>query len=253
MLLSNLSKHPSLSRLLTLDVPPLHTKPSSPVAINQLLDLFVTNANPTSASSYDYLSYTFVSLSGLHKSIRTHLLSSQPYDSLIPLTKILPFTEHPSHIRRIGVARTIKNLCFEISFHPILLSSECNGINILPYILLPLAGPEEYPPEESENMLPELQLLPPDKQRETDSEILVSHLETLLLLSTTREGREVMRKAGVYPLVRECHEKVENEDVREACERLVNMLMRDEAGDEDDGAAEKNVKENEDERIEEIF
>jgi Domain of unknown function (DUF383)/Domain of unknown function (DUF384) len=249
MLLSNLAKHPSLSRLLSLKLPTPSTQPSSPLAINQLLDLFVQNANPTSTSNFDYLSYTFASLTGLHQSIRTFFLTPQQYDTLIPLTKLLPFTEHPSHIRRAGVARTIKNICFEISFHNLLLAPEPEGLNLLPYILLPLAGPEEFPLDETEHMLPELQLLSPDKRRESDTEILTTHLETLLLLTTTKEGRELMRTVQVYPLVRECHAKVGDEEVREACNRLVQVLMRDEAeeGDEKEGDGD------EDERVEEIF
>ena len=209
------------------------------------------NANPTSESAYDYLSYALASLSGLHQSIRKHFLSQQPYDSLVPLTKLLPFTEHQSHIRRAGVARTIKNVCFEVPYHALLLTPEPEGINLLPYILLPLAGPEEFPLDESEQMLPELQLLPPDKAREIDNEILATHLETLLLLTTTKEGRELMRKVQVYALVRGCHAKVEDEEVREVCDRLVQVLMRDEA--EDDRPQSKVEEIEEDEKIEEIF
>jgi Domain of unknown function (DUF384) len=100
----------------------------------------------------------------------------------------------------------------------------------------------------------ELQLLPPDKARETDNEILVTHLETLLLLTTSKQGREVMRKVQVYALVRECHQMVEDEEVREACDRLVQVLMRDEVDDEaggKEGNGEGVV--DEDETVEEIF
>jgi hypothetical protein len=37
-----------------------------------------------------------------------------------------------------------------------------------------------------------------------------------------------MRKVGVYPIVRETHLHVEDEDVRDACDRLVQVIMRDE-------------------------
>lgn len=83
-------------------------------------------------------------------------------------------------------------------------------------------------------MLPDLQLLPPDKVRDPDPAILITHLETLLLLTTTREARDLMRKVGVYPVVRECHAAVENEDVRDAAERVVQVLMRKEEGEEED-------------------
>jgi hypothetical protein len=83
-------------------------------------------------------------------------------------------------------------------------------------------------------MLPDLQLLPPDKVRDPDPAILTTHLETLLLLTATREARDLMRKVGVYPVVRECHAAVENEDVRDAAERVVQVLMRKEEGEEDE-------------------
>ncbi len=78
-------------------------------------------------------------------------------------------------------------------------------------------------------MLPDLQLLPPTKQRDPDPSILTTHLETLLLLTTTRSAREMLRESGVYPVVRETHLRVEDEAVREAGDRLVQVLMRDEA------------------------
>ena len=96
-------------------------------------------------------------------------------------------------------------------------------------------------------MLPDLQLPPPDKARESDNEIIVTHVETLLLLTSTREGRDKMRESGVYPVIRVLHEAVDSEGVREVCERLVDILMRDEAEDEaDDEVVEDRV-------VEEVF
>lgn len=95
-------------------------------------------------------------------------------------------------------------------------------------------GPEEYPPEDTEGMLDECQLLEPDKEREKDMDIMKTHLESLLLMCTTREGRDVLRKVQTYPIIRECHMQVENEDVREACDRLVQLLMGKEEGEEED-------------------
>jgi len=95
-------------------------------------------------------------------------------------------------------------------------------------------GPEEYSDEDTEGMLDELQLLEPDKEREKDLEIMKTHLETLLLLSTTREGRDVLRQVKVYPIIRECHLHVDNDDVREACDRVVQIIMRKEEGEEED-------------------
>lgn len=139
------------------------------------------------------------------------------------------------------MASAIKNVCFLVSAHPIILASD--AINILPYILLPLSGPEEFPDEESDDMLEELQLLPPDKERDSDVEILKTHLDSLALLTTLREGRDTMRRVKVYPIARECHAHVEDEGVREACDRVVQVIMRDEDGE---------GRENEEPKVQEV-
>ena len=231
MLLANLSKSTHLSDLLTTTLPAFPELSSSNLAIDQLLDLFVRGASGTYnvLANYDYLSYLFADLAKLSQG-RKYFLTRQSYDDVVPLTKLTVFTEHASSIRRKGVASTIKNVAFEVPSHPAFLSQ--SSINILPYLLLPITGNEEYSDEDTENMLEDLQLLPPDKQREADPRIIETHIETLMLLSTTREGRELMRGVGVYPVVRETHLRVEDEAVREACERLVQVLMRDEEGEE---------------------
>lgn len=225
------------------------------------MDCFVKGAagslNPD--ADYDYLSYMFADLSKTQEG-RTYFTTRQHYDSLLPITKLVVFTEHGSDIRRRGVASTIKNVAFEISSHPTLISTE--EVNILPYILLPIMGPEEFSEEETAGMLPDLQFLPPDKKRDEDHNIITTHLETLLLLTTTRNGRDRLRQVHVYPVIRECHLNVENEEVREACDRLVQVLMRDEEDEADEsGAAAANAKaisstnldESDDEKVVEIL
>jgi hypothetical protein len=59
-------------------------------------------------------------------------------------------------------------------------------------------------------------------------------VETLILLATTREGREIMRTKKVYPIIREAHLVELDEGVQEAMERLVDSFMRDE--EEGEGA-----------------
>lgn len=226
-----MAKHDSLVKILTLERPAPPDLHSDNLAINQLLDLFVRGADGTynKDANFDYLSYLFADLAK-HASGRQYFLTKQPYDSVVPLSKLIVFTEHSSHIRRLGVASTIKNTAFETSSHGQFLSED--EIHILPYLLLPIMGNEEYSDEDSENMLPELQLLPEDKKREPDCAILQTHVETLMLLTTTRPGRDVLREVQVYPIVRETHLQVEDDGVREACERLVQVLMRDEEGEE---------------------
>jgi hypothetical protein len=255
MLLANLVKSEKLQSLFTLKRKAPKAVSTSENAIDQIMDCFVKGAEGSlnKHADYDYLSYVFADLSQTEQG-RSYFIQRQEYDGVVPITKLTVFTEHRSDIRRKGVASTIKNVAFEVPSHPMLFAED--GANLLPYLLLPLAGPEELSEEDTADMLPDLQLLPPDKQRDSDNTIITTHLETLCLLTTTREGRDLMRAVGVYPLIRETHLHIEDENVQEACDRLVQVLMRDE---EDEGQAaqaeqpEQPVAANEDDKVVELF
>lgn len=264
MLLANMAKSESMKRIIDLKRAVPSGVSKSAKAMDQLMDCFVKGneggLNKLNETNFDYLAYFFADISKYEEG-RAYFVTEQEYDSVIPITKLTVFTEHPSNIRRKGVASTIKNVAFEIPAHPKLLSD--SHINLLPYILLPLAGPEEFDDDESAAMLPDLQLLPPDKERDSDPEIISTHLETLLLLTTTKEGRKKMRDVQVYPLVRECHLRVQDENVMVACDRLVQVLMRGEEDEADKDAEalekaklkalEEAPREDEEEKMVEIF
>lgn len=78
-----------------------------------------------------------------------------------------------------------------------------------------------------EGMPEDLQLLPPDKERDSDRSIIVTHLESILLLTTTRFGRDYLRASKVYPIIRETHLALgpENDDVEAACDRVVQVRV----------------------------
>ncbi|KAL4671710.1 hypothetical protein H8959_004419 [Pygathrix nigripes] len=62
--------------------------------------------------------------------------------------RLLPLTQYPdSSVRRGGVVGTLRNCCFEHRHHEWLLGPE---VDILPFLLLPLAGPEDFSEEEME-------------------------------------------------------------------------------------------------------
>ncbi|KAL4868933.1 hypothetical protein BDV12DRAFT_168624 [Aspergillus spectabilis] len=249
MLFANLCKSEKIKRIFTLKRRSAEPVSSSLYAVDQLMDCFVKGAEGAlnKHANYDYLSYLFADLSKLEEG-RTYFTSRQDYDGVVPVTKLTVFTEHTSTVRRRGVASTIKNVAFEIPFHPTLFSED--EANLLPYILLPIMGPEEYTEEDTAKMLPDLQLLPPDKQRDSDNGIIVTHLETLLLLTTTREGRDKLREINVYSVIRECHLHVNDDDVQEACDRLVQVLMRDE---EDEGKHSPAQGQEDDQKVVELF
>ncbi|KAI0117225.1 DUF383-domain-containing protein [Daldinia grandis] len=227
MLLANLSKWDSLKRILNKKQESPTELGSNELVLNQLVDLFVKGADGSynKNADFDHLAYLFADLTK-HAEVRHYFVRKQEYDGVIPITKLKVFTEYKSNVRRKGVASTLKNVAFDVPSHPLFLSED--DIDILPYVLLPIMGNEEYDEDEMMSMLPDLQLLPPDKQRDDDPKIIQTHVETLLLLSSTREGREQMRNVKVYPIIRETHLRINDEGVRDACDRLVQVLMRDE-------------------------
>ncbi|KAF2398394.1 DNA-binding protein HGH1 [Trichodelitschia bisporula] len=253
MLLANLAKHDGIKRVLTLERTPPKALSTSRKAMDQLMDCFVKGAEGTynAKADFDYLAYFFADMAK-HPEGRTYFVTPQAHDSdIIPLTKLTVFTEHKSAIRRRGVASTIKNVTFDVESHPKLFATD--EVNLLPYLLLPIMGSEEYDDDDTDGMLDDLQLLPPDKEREKDVEILKTHLETLLILTTTKSGRELLRKIKVYPIIRETHLHAEHEDVHDACDRVVQVLARDEPEEEGEATVSKEVEEmDEDEEIIEV-
>lgn len=234
MLLANLAKDDHITSLFDATKKLKNTEIfKSEKLIDSLMDCFVKGATGelNAFSNFDYLAFFFADLSRFRRG-RDYFVTEQAYDGLFPIQKLLPFTEFKdSRIRREGVASTIKNSLFDTDKHnKFVLDPE---INLLPFIMLPLAGPEDLEdPDEIFALPDELQLLTPDKRREEDLDIMCTHLESLLLLTTTKDMREHLRTKSVYPIVRELHKNHKDETIIERCDRVVQMLMRDEPEDD---------------------
>lgn len=146
------------------------------------------------------------------------------------LQRLLPFVHHDeSKIRRSGIAGLLKNICFDSTLHQWLFNED---VDVLPFILLPLAGPEEFDGETNEKLPVDLQFLDADKKREADPNIRITLLESLAQLCATRDGRNYLRDKGTYEILRELH-KFENSDeghprALRACEDVVDILIKTE-------------------------
>lgn len=227
MLLNNLSKHQSVSTLLLPEVLP----ESSTHHIDNLLELFGKEENTYNpAASYHFLGGVFANLSSCPQGCR-FFLGQSTVDKTIRLSKVIMFTEHKDLIRRGGAVSTLKNVAFGVNVDAgrgleILIDP---SLNLLVYILLPLSGPEDYTDDEMEGMPEELQLLDTDKKRESDERIRHALVDTLLLMCGTLQGREYLRSLKVYDVIKKLHLQEQSEEVQETIEKLVNMLMRDEA------------------------
>lgn len=255
ILLTNLAKNDNITKVFDFSI--THSDEQKKIfkstkAMDCLMDCFVKGFDRSlnKYADYDYLAYFFADISRFLQG-REYFITEQAYDEVVPISKLLVFTEkYDSKIRREGVASTIKNSLFDSRPHMKLLTDE--KINILPYILLPIAGPEELDEDDMFNLPDELQLLPSDKKRDPVKAIICIHLESLLLLCTTREAREYLREKSVYPLIRELHKVMqEEEDIVELCDRLVQLLMRDEAKEGDH--EEEEESDDEDDKVVEIL
>eukprot|EP00123_Amoebidium_parasiticum_P006429 comp17381_c0_seq1/m.16693 comp17381_c0_seq1/g.16693 ORF comp17381_c0_seq1/g.16693 comp17381_c0_seq1/m.16693 type:complete len:393 (-) comp17381_c0_seq1:402-1580(-) len=141
--------------------------------------------------------------------------------------RLLSFLQHPSAIRRGGVVGMVRNCCFDSSLHQWLMGPE---VDVLPYLLLPLAGGEELSDEDMEGMPDELQYLPADKEREADPAVRKMLLEALIQLAARRAGRETLRAKKVYPIIRDLHRWEKNEALEKPIYDLVQILIGDEEG-----------------------
>lgn len=232
ILLTNIAKNSKIKRIFEWKTEPKDKEVfKSNKVVDCLLDVFVKGCDKqlNKVCNYDYLSFFFADFTRF-ADIRKYFVTKQDYDGVVPISKILVFTEkYDSRIRREGVASTIKNALFEITSHEELIDEDLE-VNILPYLLLPIATSKDADLDEEElfNLPDELQLLPPDKERDPSPQIICNHLESILLLCTTKKIRELLRSKSVYALIRELHKNVTNDDVEELCSRIVDMLMRDE-------------------------
>ncbi|KAH6889015.1 cytoplasmic protein [Coprinopsis sp. MPI-PUGE-AT-0042] len=236
-------------------VPFPSAEPEEVLALPLLIDAFVQGASMSDISDLskrkrkgelNFLASVFANLT-VSPAGRQIFLTPHSYDYAkqklddkkeavleFPLAKIVPFTEHKDSVRRKGVASTIKQA------HKAMLSPEtaqvavspskvlAPGVDALPYLLLPLAGPDEFDLDDQEKLLPPLQFLPPEKKRESDPSIRLTHIEALLLLCHTRWGREYQREHGVYEIIREFHMQEKDEKIQEHVERLVVLLKSEE-------------------------
>ncbi|XP_061641155.1 protein HGH1 homolog isoform X1 [Phyllopteryx taeniolatus] len=163
--------------------------------------------------------------------------------------RLLPFTQfEASALRRGGVVGVLRNCCFDHANHEWLLSDQ---VDILPFLLLPLAGPEELSEEDNEGLPVDLQYLPEDKKREEDPDIRQMLLETLMLLAATKDGRRTLKDKNVYVVMREFHRWEKDPKVTSACEKLVEVLIGDEPERGMDNLLEVNIPEDVEEKLKE--
>ncbi|XP_055749893.1 protein HGH1 homolog isoform X1 [Salvelinus fontinalis] len=201
------------------------------IGLPQIVDIFCTEGYNKQASLH-YLGPLLSNLTQLPETRHFNLDKER-----CVVQRLLPYTQYQaSTIRRGGVIGTLRNCCFDhgrggrlthilIAHHEGLLS---DAVDILPFLLLPLAGPEELSDEENEGLPVDLQYLPEDKEREEDPDIRKMLIETMILLTATKVGRQILKAKNVYAIMREFHNWEKEPHVAAACEKLIQVLIGDE-------------------------
>ncbi|XP_044762932.1 protein HGH1 homolog [Coccinella septempunctata] len=147
------------------------------------------------------------------------------FDSINVVNNLLPYTTYKkSTVRRGGVVGVLRNLCLDVEFNEWLVFE----VDILPSLLLPLAGNEEFDDEDTETLPSELQYLPDDKERESDPDIRKMLVEAITQLCTEKKNREYIRDKGTYLIMRELHKWEKDPAVLTAVGNLVDILIRTE-------------------------
>ncbi|KDO34617.1 hypothetical protein SPRG_00680 [Saprolegnia parasitica CBS 223.65] len=144
---------------------------------------------------------------------------------------LLPQIHSPNVVRRRGIVQAVRNLCFDSDNHFFLYDS----LDVVGHMQKRLVGPEPLELEEK-NGLSALVLssLGPKKKRESDDVVRQAVVECLLLLCSSRNGRNVLRQRKVYPIVRNAHIVEGNDEISDQIYKLVDFLIRDEEGEEPD-------------------
>lgn len=215
MLLSNITKRESAVDSL------LGLRLNGTPVLEVLLDIFCQSRSYNKDADFHFLASVFADITRIQEGRLFFVVEDAKY-----LKDLLPFTTHDNLIRKGGCTSAIKNCCFETEFHSKILE---DSFSLLPAILLPLAGPEEMSEDDMDGMPVELHFLEASKKREIDPALRKIFVEILVLLGVSKEGREVMRKRKVYPILRDLHKVETDEQVENQIEEIVQLLIRDES------------------------
>jgi hypothetical protein len=209
-LLSNLTKQA--------EIRPSVLTPLIPI----IMPLYLAGPRHNPDCDYQYLASVLADLTNVREG-RLYFL-----EDLERLVSILQDLHSSSVIRRGGVASIVKNCLFETESHVAILEKEIED----DFVITALAGrlfdsKSKLEKEEREKLPIELQLL--DKvEAESDIKIRSIIVECLIILGTSRRGRDTIRAKEIYPILREWHLQEEDDDMKELIERLVELMIRDE-------------------------
>lgn len=212
--LSNLSRSESLASVIAEFIMKEH---EPDIGVKRIVDVLCR-------SDLEGVNYLAPFLSNLTQvpAIRKILLD---HDRVV-FQRILPLINYAeSEVRRGGIVGTVRNCCFETEHHEWLLGDQ---VDLLPRLLLPLAGPEEFSDDEMDKLPVDLQYLQPDKEREPDADIRRMLVEAINQLCALKTCRRLVKDKNTYIILRELHKWEQNEANIVAIENLISVLICDE-------------------------
>jgi hypothetical protein len=214
MLLSNMTKHPGCCELL---LPYLEE-------FAAILQEKVVRSG-AGATKYEFLLSVLADMT-LIGECRRYL--TEPHAGLpARFLCLIPLISDVSTLRRGGVCVVVKNCLMEADRHAVLL--EDLDDSLLSALLGRLCDPDcEFSEEELDAMLIEVNLEHRTTPAESDPFIKQMVVESLIALGTTLKGRQLLRQKECYPVLRECHKREADENLRMLLEKVVEYIIRDE-------------------------
>lgn len=214
MLLANISQHEHCHLAICEHLP-------------RLLNVFIMGREYNPKASYDFIGNVLARVSTCAEGRKYFLANGSE-----AFFRILSQTLSSQLIRRGGAVSTIKNCLFESEQHEAIFAADADDDRLLGHLLALLVGPKsEFDQEDLDEMvLLDIQLEHRHTPAETDASIRALVMESLILIGTTRQGRDMMRDRKVYTILREWHKQEPVEALVELCEKAVELLIRDESG-----------------------
>lgn len=109
-----------------------------------------------------------------------------------------------SVIRRRGVSAALRNCCLHEE-RPAAAGLLRPELRLVERVTRPLVGPEPFKPGERDTMPHDWLVHGPAKKREPDPATRRHLVETLVILTGSRDGRAELRRINVYPVLRNLH------------------------------------------------
>ncbi len=190
-----------------------------------LFPIFLESKGYNPNASYNLLANVFAHLTSC-KEGRLFFLENDGRN----LFKILDQTLSMSVMRRGGSCSVIKNCLFETEYHRSLFEVDDEEDRLFVHLVGKLACPRStFDEEDLGEMILDIQLEYRHTEAEEDAAIRALIMESLILLGTTRFGRDKMREKKIYPIFREWHKLEPEEVLKDLLEKVVDLMIRDES------------------------